>query len=131
MLIRRRLIFLAFLFAGVVITFGIAACGDMLPATISIRADGVTEHIDTQDSPCGNSIGGCYHQRADGSQHIWRSVLSPSYVVRHEDAHALGMRHSEWRHEWGNRFCATVTAAGGKYAKGQTICVSQSGESIF
>lgn len=128
---KRVTLFVFFLLSGIVITFTIAGCAGYLPPTINLRADGVIEHIDTQDSPCGYGGGGCYHRRVDGSRHIWKSGESPQYVTEHENAHALGMMHDEFQREWNHQLCAKVTDSGGKYTKGQTICIDQRGETVF
>jgi hypothetical protein len=132
----RILIFLAFLLSGLVVTFSLASCAGYLPPTITLRADGVFEHLDTQDSPCGvtDPRAGCYEKRADGSRHIWASVMAPWYVDRHETAHDKSMRHTKheiwWSFGW---TCATVTQGDseGVYRKGDTICVTQTTELIL
>lgn len=127
---KRTLIFLAFTLTGLVVTFGIAGCLGYLPPTINLRADGVIEHIDTNDMPCVGALA-CYEKRADGSRHIYKSATTPQWAVEHEDAHDKGMTHGDFHREWNNQLCATVTASGGKYIKGQTICITHRGETVF
>ena len=93
----------------------------------------ITEHIDTNDAPadCGDRTAwaGCYAQ-INGKHHIWRSSMTSANTVEHERSHALGMRHTEWRDSFSGK-CATVTAPGGRYKTGQTICVDRGGERVF
>jgi hypothetical protein len=130
----RTLIFLAFLLSGLVVTFSLASCAGYLPPTINLRTDGVTEHIDFENRPLGcdpATAAACYEVRSDGSKHIWRSSWATQQQIEHEDSHALVMRHSEWQREWNNQVCATVKVSGGKYIKGQTICITHRGEVII
>lgn len=106
----------------------LAGCIGLMPS-IHVRPDGLIEHIDTQDSPCGLSTA-CYQLREDGSRHIYKSVLTPQWALDHEEAHDKGMHHGDYQREWDNQYCATVTASGGKYIKGQTICNTLNGEHV-
>ena len=88
----------------------------------------VTEHLDENDSPCGDRRpgAGCFTIK-DGKPHIWYSEVGPDYVRDHEIAHTQGMRHTPWQIEGGGylgpqRTCATVTEPGGGYEVNTKIC---------
>lgn len=106
--------------------------GCATPIVTLERVDGIDyiQHIDDLDTwPDGCSkVGGC-HQIVDGIPHIWITGISPEYIVAHERAHVAGMQHTGWT--WnGQKSCTVITAGGGKYHRGQRICIDASGEHI-
>ena len=114
----------------------LAGCTSLMPRvhTFMLGDIEITEHIDTNDYPdgCGDrtSWAGCYSQ-INGKHHIWRASAASVWVVAHERAHALGMRHTDYVTVFGGDKCAKVLAAGGRYKVGQTICTDRSGERVF
>lgn len=94
----------------------------------------ITEHIDEDDSPCGNRgwQNGCY-QLKDGEHHVWYYDITPDFVKAHEISHAKGMRHTAWQPrrdgmfgQWMN--CATVIEPAPGYDLFDEICVTSNGE---
>lgn len=114
----------------------LAACATGLTPRVQTFMIGdveITEHIDTDDAPAGcgdrTAWAGCY-ANIDGKHHIWRTSTASVWVVAHERAHALGMKHTGWIDVFGGGKCATVTASGGMYRAGQRLCVDAGDERI-
>ena len=96
--------------------------------------DGIvyTLHIDNQDPPCGTRKynEGCYVEWANGEKAVYVASIAPQWVVDHELAHVKGMRHTQWR-ETDRGVCAFVIQSGGKYARGDTLCNTATGEHVI
>lgn len=114
----------------------LAGCSSLQPKVQARVVQGVkiVDHIDTDDAPkaCGDRSewAGC-HMVVGDVRHIWRSSFVQQWVIDHEDAHALGMMHTEWKADFTGRKCALIFASYGKYKQGDTLCIDQSGESII
>jgi len=100
--------------------------------TLIINGQERTEHVDARDAPtkCGES-GIFYAACTDRSKRRidYRSPVL-AWIVKHEHGHASGMRHGEYEYNFAGN-CATVTASGGKYHAGDTICSTRGGEILI
>lgn len=117
-------------------SLALAGCGGFPPRVQVVQVGDiqVIEHIDTEDAPaaCGDRQGwaGCYG-RIGGVHHIWRSSLVANHTVLHEYGHAQGMRHGPYETDFAGRKCTKITASGGHYVAGKTLCVGRDGETIY
>lgn len=127
---RRTILFAA------VLALLMVGCGGFPPRVEVVQVGDiqVIEHIDTDDAPaaCGDRQGwaGCYGRIA-GVHHVWRSSLVANHTVLHEHGHAQGMRHGPWETDFIGRKCTKITASGGHYVAGKTLCVGPRGETIY
>lgn len=91
-----------------------------------VYSDNIYEHIDTVDDRpewCERGpSSGCY-AKIDGKDHIWYSAVSPSYIRKHEKAHAKGMVHGPWHeNELTKYWCADVLIGTADYPQNTSIC---------
>lgn len=104
----------------------LAITGCATPQINHIEIDGIAivEHLD-EDAPEGctpimSTSQGCYTRGADGKHHVWYSSRANECVKHHEQAHALGMRHTPWARQ-GDRPVAVVTHSGGGFEVGLVL----------
>jgi hypothetical protein len=101
-------------------------------ATVIINGEAWTEHTDSPNPPaaCG-PVGSWQGCRVTSLKRI--DYVSPvaDWTREHERTEAAGMRHTDYYRGFDNAMCATVTVGLGKYHKGDTICITQAGETII
>lgn len=109
----------------------LSACGGFPHVVKTYELEGVrfVEHKDHPSPPerCGEMHRGegCSVNSLDGKTSvIYYSALSPPYVLPHEQAHGLSMRHTPWtKRRWNDEHCATIAVGYKHYKAGDSICV--------
>jgi len=105
--------------ACIVIALALGGCSSPTKRVIIVNGVEMVERLDERTNPCGDTEG-CWTWR-DGKHHVYYKSTSPNWVRTHEQCHALGMRHTEWRRDFTGTYTATVTAPACHYKTGQRL----------
>lgn len=109
---------------AIVLFLSLSGCNTPTSQVRSVGGKKYVLHLDHENNPCGNPgwANGCY---MDGN--VWMSSIAPEFVIQHEEAHVLGMRHTE---PWMNGCVTVIVALLPRYPLGSRICIRNNEEYV-